>query len=402
MKVLHVLDHSAPLHSGYAFRTLALLQEQRALGYEVVCVTSTKQGTSKAPVEEVNDIAFYRSVQSQALYARLPVLNQIAVIRDTQRRLREVIAAIRPDLLHAHSPCLMGFAALGASEGLPVVYEMRASWEDAAVDHGTTTPGSVRYRLSRRLETSVLARAHAITTICEGLRRDIIDRGIDPDRVTVIPNGVDVDRFPWLDSPDPEIRRLLGLDAGLVLGFAGSFYGYEGLDVMIRAMPGIVQMEPHARLLLVGGGPEEAALRGLARELGIEHAVIMPGRVPHGDIARYYSVIDMLVFPRKSIRLTEIVTPLKPLEAMAQGKLVLASDVGGHRELIHEGKTGYLFEPDNPQAIVKALGKALERRAEWTTLRRDARAFVESQRTWRHAASAYPAVYASAIDRAQE
>ena len=285
------------------------------------------------------------------------MLNQWAVIDDTRRRIEQVAERTRPDILHAHSPCLNGIAALQAGRklGIPVVYEMRASWEDAAVDHGTTQEGSLRYRLSRALETWTLRRAEAVTTICEGLRKDILARGIPAERVTVIPNAVNPEAFPLIGAPDPELEARLGLGDAFTLGFIGSFYGYEGLDTLLEAMPAILEFEPGARVLLVGGGLEEERLKAQAAALGIADRVVFTGRVPHAEVTRYYSLVDLLVFPRKSIRLTETVTPLKPLEAMAQGRLLIASDVGGHRELIRDGVTGRLFRPDDPAALAAAV-----------------------------------------------
>jgi PEP-CTERM/exosortase A-associated glycosyltransferase len=401
VRILHVLDHSVPLHSGYAFRTLAILREQRRLGWETVQLTSTKHYGAVADVEQVDGYEFFRTRVRAGGLRSLPIVNQLAVIHDTGRRLAEVIAATRPTLVHAHSPCLNGIAALraGHARGLPVVYEMRASWEDAAVDHGSTREGSVRYRLSRGLESAVLRRADAVTTICEGLRADILSRGIDTQSVTVIPNGVDVEQFPVIGAADAALRGTLGLTDSLVLGFVGSFYGYEGLDLLVAALPRILAVEPRARILLVGGGREELALAAQARQLGVSDRIVHVGRVPHADVARYYGLIDLLVYPRKSIRLTETVTPLKPLEAMAQGRLLIASDVGGHRELIADGRTGYLFKADDVAALADCVARVLRAREEWPRVRADGRRFVETERTWRASVARYPAVYEAALRR---
>ena len=128
-----------------------------------------------------------------------------------------------------------------------------------------------------------------------------------------------------------------------VVGFAGSFYGYEGLDLLIDALALLAPRHPDLRVLLVGGGMQEAALREQARVRGVADRVVFSGRVPHQEVQRYYDLIDVLAYPRHRMRLTELVTPLKPLEAMAQGRMLVASDVGGHRELIRDGETGVLF-----------------------------------------------------------
>jgi PEP-CTERM/exosortase A-associated glycosyltransferase len=395
LKVLHVLDHSAPLHSGYTFRTLAILKEQRRLGWATVQLTSSKHYGATADEEDAEGFHFYRTRVPSGGWRSKPIVNQWAVIHDTQRRLEQVAGQVQPDILHAHSPCLNGIAAIRAGRrlGLPVVYEMRASWEDAAVDHGTTTEGSLRYRLSRALETWTLERADAITTICEGLRADILTRGIPTERVTVIPNAVNPDDFPLLTGRDGGLARQFGFDDAFVLGFIGSFYGYEGLDLLLDAVPQILEFEPRARVLLVGGGPEEERLKSQAVRLGITDKVVFTGRVPHRDVNRYYSVVDLLAFPRKSMRLTETVTPLKPLEAMAQGRLLIASDVGGHRELIEDGVTGRLFRPDDPAAIARSVREMLAARARWEEIRANGRRFVEQQRNWRNSVARYAPIY---------
>jgi PEP-CTERM/exosortase A-associated glycosyltransferase len=398
LRILHVLDHSIPLHSGYTFRTRAILQEQRRLGWETFHLTSPKHRGAATDEDEVDGLHFYRTHVSPVGWRKLPLLDQWSVVHDTARRLATVINETRPDIVHAHSPCLNGIAALRAARlrGIPTVYEVRAFWEDAAVDHGTTREGSLRYRLTRALETWTMRRAAAVTTICEGLRSDILGRGIPAERVTVIPNAVNIEEFLVLDEQDADLARRLGLDNRFVLGFLGSFYGYEGLDVLLQAVPQILQFEPRTRVLLVGGGPEEGRLKAQAERLGIAENVIFTGRVPHRDVNRYYSVIDLLVFPRKSMRLTETVTPLKPLEAMAQGRLLIASDVGGHRELVEDGRTGYLFSPGDAGALAHAVQRVLADRPRWDEIKMNGRQFVERERNWRASVSRYGDVYARA------
>jgi PEP-CTERM/exosortase A-associated glycosyltransferase len=395
MRILHILDHSIPLHSGYTFRTLAILREQRALGWDTHHVTSAKQENCTVPEEDVDGLHFYRTPPAHGKLSTLPLFNQISIIDTLAKRLDEIIPLIRPDILHAHSPALNAIAALraGRKHGIPVVYEVRAFWEDAAVDHGTSREWGLRYRLTRALETSAFKRVDAITTICEGLRRDIVARGIPAQKVTVIPNAVDIEKFSVGGTGDATLKEQLGLNGHRIIGFIGSFYAYEGLDLLLQAFPTILKSAPDARLLLVGGGPQDDSLKHLAAELGIQDKVIFTGRVPHDQVQRYYDLVDILAYPRHSMRLTELVTPLKPLEAMAQGRLLVASDVGGHKELIQDGKTGILFKSENPQALADAVLRLLAEESRWPELRKAARRFVETERNWPKSVSNYVAIY---------
>jgi len=395
MRVLHVLDHSIPLHSGYTFRTAALLREQRALGWETFHLTSPKQGATAAPLEEVDGLRFYRTPLASGTLAALPLGREVALMQQLEARIEEVARAVRPDILHAHSPVLNALPAIKVARrlGIPVVYEIRAFWEDAAVDHGSTREGSLRYRATRRLETRALRQVDHVFTICEGLRADIVARGIAADKVTVIPNAVDVDAFPLASPRDPALVEKWGLGGKTVIGFVGSFYAYEGLDLLLDALPQLVARQPDICVLLVGGGPQESNLREQAQRLGLANHVIFTGRVPHSEVNRYYDLIDVLAYPRHRMRLTELVTPLKPLEAMAQGQLFVASDVGGHRELIEHGKTGILFAAGDPKALAGALLQLLNDKEHWPVLKANGRHFVEQVRNWRNSVGNYRAPY---------
>jgi hypothetical protein len=179
----------------------------------------------------------------------------------------------------------------------------------------------------------------------------------------------------------------------IVIGFAGSFYAYEGLDLLIEAASMLAPRRQTLRVLLVGGGMQEASLKAQVAARGLDDRVIFTGRVPHAEVQRYYDLMDVLAYPRHRNRLTEIVTPLKPLEAMAQGRMFVASDVGGHRELVRDGETGFLFPADDAQALARALDSVLDRRADWPRIREQARRFIEMERTWARSVSRYTEPY---------
>ena len=392
-RILHILDHSLPTHSGYTFRTRALMKAQVAKGWEVAGVTGVRHPDEGPDGETVDGLTFYRTPPIAP--ARSPI-REWREIGALAARIEELVKEWRPDLLHAHSPVLDGMAALrvGKRLGIPVIYEIRAFWEDAAVGNGTGRENSAKYFLTRQLETHAVKSADAVAVICEGLRGDLIARGIDPAKIIVSPNGVDLELFGDPPPRDTALAERLGLapdDA--VIGFIGSFYDYEGIDDLIASMPALVAAQPRAQLLLVGGGPMEAALKAQAAASPVASHVHFVGRVPHSQVELYYSLIDILAYPRKKMRLTDLVTPLKPLEAMAQGKLVAASDVGGHRELIEHGVTGTLFSPDDPAAIAAALAALLASRDGWDAQRRTARLFVEKHRNWSSNILRYEPVY---------
>lgn len=399
MKILHVLDHSIPLHSGYTFRTRSILREQRKKGWETCHITGYKhnQAVGKAldSVETVDGLRFYRTPAYLEALGKLPVINQMLIVKGLEKRLREVALLEKPDIIHAHSPALNGLAAVnvGKQLGIPVVYEIRAFWEDAAVDHGTAKEGDLRYSLTRQLETKVIKRADAVTTICEGLRNDITARGVPEGKITVIPNAVDIEKFDVIKEPKASLIQTLGLEDAFVIGFIGSFYAYEGLGLILDAAECLKSQVPNLKVLLVGGGPEEQRLKALVETKQLQNQVIFTGRVPHDVVNDYYSVIDVLAYPRLSMRLTELVTPLKPLEAMAQERLFVASDVGGHKELVEDSVNGILFEAGNPQSLADKISLLAQDEALRAALKKNGRQFVESIRNWSNSVARYEAVY---------
>jgi PEP-CTERM/exosortase A-associated glycosyltransferase len=400
-RILHVLDHSLPLHSGYTFRTRAILKAQAVTGLDVRGITGLRHRADGPDRETAEGLTFHRTRGTANGPAGLREWREINLLADAIVNLAQ---EWRPDMLHAHSPALCGKAALiaGRRLGIPVVYEIRAFWEDAAVSNGTGSEGNLKYRLTRALETHVVQGADAVVTICQGLKDDLIARGIAPGKVTLSPNGVDLALFGDPPKRDPALAARLGLGMGPVVGFIGSFYDYEGLDDLIAAMPLLTDRLPGASLLLVGGGPIETALKAQAATSPAREAIRFVGRVPHDEVERYYALVDVMAYPRKRSRLTDLVTPLKPLEAMAQRQLVAASDVGGHRELISDGLTGSLFAPDDPAACAAALAGLLAAPEVWNSRRSAGLAHVAESHDWARNIHRYRDVYQRLLPLGQD
>lgn len=391
MKILHVLDHSLPVQSGYAFRSAAIIREQRRMGWETVQITGPKQGRGTAATQTVDGIEYLRTPGRDGWLAALPAGAHLEVVRRLRAELRRLVARENPDLIQAHSPCLNGLAALGL--GRPLVYELRSSWEDAAVSSGVTTEGSLRYRASRALESFVLRRADAVTVICEGLRQEVLARGVPAERIAVIPNAVDANQFqpPTTDAGIAKARW--GLQGRTVIGFVGSFFAWEGLNLLLEALPAIRAVRADAAVLLVGGGIEEPELKRRTAAMGLADSVLFGGALPHETVMDAYAAIDLLVYPRLPMRLTEMVTPLKPLEAMALGKAIVASDVGGHCELIEDNRTGVLFTAGDAQALARAVLRVIDNSALAARLRDNGVQYVRHHRRWTDVVAGYRTVY---------
>ena len=397
MKILHILDHSIPLHSGYSFRTKNILEGQAKLGLKTYHITSPKHGINninQLNYETIDGLSFYRTENLFSGSNKIPIVRQWATIKALEIRLKEVIKQINPDILHAHSPCLNAIAALKAVRKLsiPVVYEVRAFWEDAAVDHGTHKENSLRYKLSQKLETRVFNNVDALVTICEGLKNDMVERGIDDSKITIVPNSIEPKVFSQ-NLTASSLKEKLGLQNRIILSFIGSFYAYEGLDLLLNTMELLTKYNDDIRLLLVGGGQEEEKLKLKVKVLNLEDYVKFVGRVENSKVPEFYKISDICIYPRTRMRLTELVTPLKPLEAMASRCLVVASNVGGHKELIKDRKTGIFFDAGDCKDLANVIKGLVEKREIWQDMKNQAFKYVTQERTWANSVSNYIPIY---------
>jgi PEP-CTERM/exosortase A-associated glycosyltransferase len=311
-----------------------------------------------------------------------------------------VVRIETPDLLHVHSPVLNALSALSLKKliRLPIVYEVRAFWEDAFVDRGVYTENSWKYKVTRALEMWACRTAEQVVVVCQGLRNKLIEQGVRAEKLDIVSNGVNLDDLQS-QLPDSEYAETWGLEGKRVIGFIGSFFRYEGLDLLIEAVARMTKTRNDIALLLVGDGEMSDRLKEQINRLCMKEVVRLPGMIPHTRIPGVYALMDVVVYPRYSARLTELVTPLKPLEAMALGKPVVASDVGGHRELIQDGKTGLLFPAGNVAALADAVGRLVDNpvlRQEYGT---QASAWIRATRSWDRTTAAYSEIYARALAR---
>jgi PEP-CTERM/exosortase A-associated glycosyltransferase len=407
-RVLHVLDHSWPVLDGYAQRSRSIVTAQSQLGFYPSVLTSPLHQVDdpSAPAESIfEEIRYIRTSERNglaglAIQKRFPILRELAVISRLRKRIESVLRSENFDIVHAHSPALCGMAAglAARSCNVPFVYEIRAFWEDGAVDQSRDTETSLRYRLSKSLETNVVQRANAVVGIARPILNDLEGRGVSPAKLFLVPNGVDVARFSSRPR-DASLAAELGLDGVRTLGFLGTLFLWEGIAWLISAAEELHKRGVVFKLLIVGDGPDAENVKNAIQKAGAQSYISFLGRVPNDQVERYYSLMDIMLYPRRSIRLTELVTPLKPLEAMALGKPVLGSGVGGIRELVEPEATGLLFEPGNIDSFCHETTRLLMDEELGRRLGSQARQMIVEEKDWKTIVERYRGVYEFARSR---
>ena len=372
--------------NGYAVRTHGIMEGLNTLNRENICYSRPGY-----PWDIKNDIAVndYDQVHN-VLYRHLPGVNLFTLEIDTYiESATNIIEAIAKNskaaVLHAASNYINALPVLLAARklGIPFVYEVRGLWEitnDSKVEFDWTK--SEVFEFDSKYEALIVAHADKVIPITHGLKDELIDRGGDATRMVIAPNGVNMNEFELL-KPDMVLAKKIGIDSKVpTIGFVGSFVGYEGLDDLIDAARIIKDSGIKFNLLLVGDGSEYDALKNKVDQKKLNDQVFLTGRVPHDDVPNYYSLIDVAPFPRKPLKVCELVSPLKPFEAMAMGKAVLVSDVAAMKEFVTDGANGYTFTKGSVQSLADRLTNLLVNIEQTKQVGLKARAWVAEHRTW--------------------
>lgn len=397
-RVLYYVSQSVPHHSsGYAIRTHWLLRHLAARGWDAAAVARFGYPTDRADHRQKGDVAAtaevdgvpYRFAPDRTGF-RAPEGDYI------QRATRELLsqaAEVRPALVHAASNYQVGLAGVSAARmlGVPSIYEVRGLWHLTRTSKEPGYADSDHYRMSERLEVDAAAAADHVFVITRPVLDLFAERGVDRAKMSLLPNAVDTDEFAPR-ARDERLAAELGLDGKLVIGTIGTFKWYEGLDLLLEAAAAMRRsLGDSFRVLLVGDGPQSGDLAALRARLGLEDLVVMTGRVPHDQVKRYYSLLDIAAYPRTGARVCHFVSPLKPLEAMAMEKAVVVSDVQAQTEMVEHEVTGLVHRADDADALGTALTRLIEAPALRAELAARARAWVCAHRSW-------PAVSGSVID----
>jgi len=301
----------------------------------------------------------------------------------------------KPQLIHSASNFVVGIAGAEAARilGIPSVYEIRGFWH---LTQASKRPGyefSDHYTLSERMEIEAARRSSHVFTITNALRDILIDAGIDSEKVTVLPNAVDPERFN-IRPRDEQLEADLGFKGKVVIGYIGSFVEYEGLNLLMEAVARLkTELGDVFRLLMVGDGSMMSELRRMCRFLQIEDVVVFTGRIPHNEVDAYYSLIDIVPLPRLGYRVCELVSPLKPFEAMGTGKVLLTSDVAALAEIVDDGVTGLIHRKDDADHLAERLAEAITDPELRERIGKNAREWVCETHSWAVISSRVNKVY---------
>ncbi|MFA9446047.1 glycosyltransferase [Egicoccus sp. AB-alg6-2] len=401
-RAVHLLNNALPqVQAGYTLRAHRIALAQREHGVDPVMVTKLgfpwRQGLASPS-------AAARDVVDGIPYVHVPDPGGDTIFGTAERversvaRTGPIVAELRPAVLHPTTPydnaqvCL----ALGRALDVPVVYEVRGFLEETWLSRHAGVPDLEkvdRYRLMRDTEGWCAAQAAHVVTLGEAMKADLVARGVEADRITVVPNAVDTEVFRPGGRGGP-IRRRLGVpDGRVLLGYISSLVPYEGVEVLLRGARHLLDRGHDVGVVVVGDGTARAGWEREATELGLGARATFTGRVPHGDIQAYYEAIDVFVVPRRDERVCRNVTPLKPVEAMALERCVVVSDLPALAEMVEEGVTGRTFPAEDPVGLADVVEPLLHDPGTRARLGAAARERVVAERTWAANGARYARIY---------
>jgi len=439
LKILHVLANGPPDVNGYAVRTHGLLKAYSGLPeIEVTGLTSPwyPDKDSMAEPIEMDGVTYHRclhparmkSVKGTGMkwsasrgkdriagskgFAAKPLwrralriglkplrpgwawIEERILFKHFTSRIIEVAQSENANIIHAHVPYRVGIPAMRAARklGLPFVYEMRGMWEESAVASGRWKAGGLAHRRFRRMETKVLREADAVICISETLSNEAISRGVSKDKISIVPNAVDI------VETETEVSELFTemkgkLQGAPVIGYIGSLRELEGVDLTAKAVSLLKERGIETNLLVLSSESGQSELREYCQSLGISEQSHIVGPVPHEQVAPFYDLIDVFVVSRPDTRVTRLVTPLKPFEAMRSGRAVVMANLPALAEIIEDGKTGRLYPAGDPQALSEVIAELLNDDIKRGELGSAAKEWVSANRTWQSVIDKIPIMY---------
>lgn len=463
MKVLHVLANSPPDVNGYAVRTKMILESiERNEIAECLALTSpwypdrdsmveelelnnilyqrtihpsrkknrkfshklvsffTKQKKQKTSIQQISESKkknplirvfdfFYYGIFKVGRFIRnnfrlfWKVIEEKILIRHFTKKIIEVSLKSEIDIIHAHTPYRVGLPGLIAAKKLnkPFVYEMRGIWEETAVANGRWRRNGPAYRRFQKFENKVLKGADSVVCISQTLKEEAIKRGVAESKISVVTNAVNLHKYD--ESSTSELldvaRQRLAKSDDIVIGYIGSLRKMEGVDFTADAVANLIQRKHKVQFFVLTGEDGQNELKQHCANLGILDKTTILGPVPHEMVKPFFDLIDIFVVSRPDSIVTRLVTPLKPFEAMAMGKVVIASKLPALQEIITHNETGLLFEAGNVEDLSDTIESCIGNEEKRDTLSKNAQEFVQSERTWDRVVENYSNLYSNLISK---
>ena len=436
MVILHVLANGPPDVNGYAIRTQMILKHQKS-SMNVIGLTSPWYPQRESMIDEyqLDGIHYHRTIHPLHRKEKMPISHKIIrsqtkkelnnasqsvnekkkpasnilvkgirapgyfakigwkvieekiLIKYFTRRIIEVAKQNKAKIIHAHTPYRVGLPALKAARklGIPFVYEMRGMWEETAVANGRWMRNGPAYRRFQRYETKVLRQADQVICISETLKKEAISRGVNPEKITVVTNAVEkkMNEKKSKSSRLKSAKDSLDLSTStVVVGYIGSLREMEGVDLTAKAVAKLADKGHDVRFFVLTGKNGQEELKALCKKLGMSDKSTIMGPVPHEEVPVFYDLIDIFIVSRPETRVTKLVTPLKPFEAMVMGKAVIASKLPALEEIIQHENTGLLYQPNDLEDLARSIEKCIEDPNLREQLGKDAHDWVIENRTW--------------------
>jgi len=415
-KIFYHASQSLPhTSSGYAIRTHGLLSELKRLNIDIEGLLRYGYPLDRGdfPINEIegsdviDEVEYIFSLKNRNS-AKIIDYSEVFRFTSLEKYLNKSVDYLleeakkrKPSIIHSASNFVCGYAGVKAARllGIPSIYEIRGFWHLTQSTKREGYENSDHYNLSEKFEIETAKLASHVFTITGSIKDILVENGVDESKISILPNAVDIEKFA-IEKRDEELDQKLDLKDKIVIGYIGSFVEYEGLDLLIKACKMLYEEVGDVfRLLLVGDGDVFDKLRSLTEDLDLSEFVIFTGRVHHDDVQRYYSLIDIAPLPRKGFRVCELVSPLKPFEAMASGKLLITSNVKALNEIIEHGVTGLVFEKDNYQDLAEKLGSVIVDEDLRNEIAKNGNIWVKENHSWEKIAKSVTSIYEHLLER---